>query len=137
MYYPANKYNDIPFACMYSAPFPCAQEYASTDLNDYEELGRTFGIGTPGLPVTSIEPPTPSNSNANTDSGSGENVNEFAPIPTPTSQATKAESPIGKAEFMQVHLHCLLVIALSSAVMVVTFIEIQKSPSPSGKFVVR
>ena len=120
LYYPAKKYDGIPFACNYSAPFPCAQEYASTDLNDYEELGRTFGIGTPGLPVTSIEPPTPSNSNANNVSGSGENVNEFVPIPTPTSQATKAESPMGKAEFMQVH--CLLVIALSSAAMVVTFV---------------
>ena len=123
LYYPAKKYNGIPFACKYSAQFPCAEEYASTDLNDYEELGRTFGIGTPGLPVTSIEPPTPSNNNANTVSGSGssgENVNEFVPIPTPTSQATKAESPMGKAEFMQVH--CLLVIALSSAAMVVTFV---------------
>jgi len=106
--------------CAYTGRFPCVEEYASTDLNDYEELGRTFGIGTPGLPVTSIEPPTPSNSNANNVSGSGENVNEFVPIPTPTSQATKAESPMGKAEFMQVH--CLLVIALSSAAMVVTFV---------------
>jgi len=154
LYYPAKKYAGFPFGCPYPGRGPCTEEYVSTDLNDYEELGRTFGIGTPGLPVTSIEPPTPapSNSNVNTGSGSGENVPAFVPIPiptptnqdtdtetespmgmgmgenvpafvpipTPTSQDTETESPTSKAEFMQAY--CLYAIALSSAVMVITFV---------------
>ena len=115
LYYPAKKFNGIPFVCPYPGRFPCAEEYVATDLNDYEELGRTFGIGTPGLPVTSIEPPMTSN------------VPALAPIATPTSQDveteaadTETESPTSKADFMQVY--SLFVISLSSAMMVITFV---------------
>jgi len=125
LYYPAKKFNGIPFVCPYPGRFPCAEDYVATDLNDYEELGRTFGIGTPRLPVTSIEPPTPSNSDTGTGTSTGESVPAFAPLPTPTSQDTETEdtekeSPTSKAEFMQVY--CLFVIALSSSVMVLTFV---------------
>lgn len=119
LYYPAKKYAGFPFICPYPGRFPCAEEYVSTDLNDYEELGRTFGIGTPGLPVTSIEPqnPYPSSSDSNTGTGTGANEPTFAPIPT---SPTETESPTSKAGLMQVFY--MFVIALSSAVMVITFV---------------
>ncbi len=117
MYYPAKKFAGFPFVCPYPGRFPCAEEYVSTDLNDYEELGRTFGVGTPGLPVTSTEPQNPSPSSSDSNTGTSANEPAFAPIPT---SPIETESPTSKAGLMQVYY--LSVIALSSAVLVITFV---------------
>jgi len=136
LYYPAKKFAGFPFVCPYPGRFPCAEEYVSTDLSDYEGLGREFGtpgkiqlsndtlFSLPQPPVTSIEPPSPSNSNTD------EKMPTSAPItssqatenPTSTSKAGQAtENPTSKAESAKVH--CLFVIALSSAaVLFITYV---------------
>ena len=122
LYYPKKKFAGFPFVCPYPGRFPCAEEYVSTDLNGYEELGRVFGtpgngplsnVTLPQPPVTSIEPPAPTPPDSNT--GTGENE-----VPIPTSEAQETESPTSKADSTKVY--CFFVIALSSAAMFIPFV---------------
>jgi len=92
MYYPAKKFAGFPFICPYPGQSPCAEEYVSTDLSGYEELGRTFG--------------TPSQATENPTSEAQSNANEQV---TPTS-SSNAHS-----------MHCLFVLVLSSAAMFITY----------------
>mmetsp|Transcript_10951 Transcript_10951/g.18178 ORF Transcript_10951/g.18178 Transcript_10951/m.18178 type:complete len:618 (-) Transcript_10951:1445-3298(-) len=121
LYYPRKKFAGIPFVCPYPGRFPCAEEYVSTDLNGYEDLGRVFGtsgngplsnVTLPQPPVTSMEPLTPSNSNT------GENKPAYAPIST--DEAPETENPTSKAESTKKY--CLFVITLSSAAMFITLV---------------
>ena len=117
LYYPAKKFAGFPFVCPYPGQFPCAEEYVSTDLSDYEGLGREFGmpskIAASDAELEKVPPPA------------------TVPIdPAPLAQAPveeeeeeeTSEIPTSKAPSTIVHSLVAILISSSSAAMLITIV---------------
>jgi hypothetical protein len=72
LYYPAKTYNDTAWLCPYGLPVPvCSQELANRDLQNDEELDRSFGTSSCPVPSPEDPPTEPSPSPTEQEQSSG------------------------------------------------------------------
>jgi hypothetical protein len=94
LYYPAKTYFENNWLCPYGEAVPvCSQELTNRDLQNDEELNRSFGSSGSVCPATSVSPPptlTPSKLTADTPSTLPSSI---PGTDTPSLTPTKTPSP--------------------------------------------
>jgi hypothetical protein len=113
--YPAKTFAGFPFICPYQGPYPCAQEYVSTDLSCYVGLGRIFG--TPLKIVSNATLSEPSTSIEATESPTSESLEQVPSSPTIKAQYNEQVPPTCLSNANSIH--CLFVSALFSVGMLI------------------